>query len=52
MLKHEGRKATYIAGREVEVENEGKPLDGKHVFRNQKAQKLFDKKFKNKVGTQ
>lgn len=38
MLKYEGRMT--IANK---VTKQGKPLDGKHVFRNAAAQEFFDK---------
>lgn len=43
MLKYKDRKVEVgEGGFLVRVIQEGKPLDGKHYFRNKKAQVLFD----------
>ena len=42
MLKYEGRVEWVCCGIVYRVVKEGTPLDGRHVFRNKNAQKLFD----------
>jgi hypothetical protein len=43
MLKYEGRHVEVLPGGIiVRVIKEGTPLDGKHYFRNKKAQAIFD----------
>lgn len=43
MLKYEGRHVEVLPGGiAVRVIKEGTPLDGKHYFRNKKAQEIFD----------
>lgn len=43
MLKNEGRISSYCGGVEYNVECEGTPLTGKRLFRNELAQRYFDK---------
>lgn len=43
MLKYEGRISSYWCGVEINVKCEGTPLTGKRLFRNELAQRYFDK---------
>ena len=43
MLKYEGRTSSFCGGMEHNVKCEGTPLTGKRLFRNELAQRYFDK---------
>lgn len=43
MLKYEGRISSFCGGVENNVKCEGTPLTGKRLFRNELAQRYFDK---------
>ena len=43
MLKYEGRISSFCGGVETNVKCEGTPLTGKRLFRNELAQRYFDK---------
>lgn len=43
MLKYEGRTSSFCGGIEHNIEREGTPLTGEHLFRNELAQRYFDK---------
>lgn len=43
MLKYEGRTSTFCGGIEHNIECEGTPLTGERLFRNELAQRYFDK---------
>ena len=43
MLKYEGRISSFCGGVEHNVKCEGTPLTGKRLFRNELAQRYFDK---------
>lgn len=43
MLKYEGRTSRFCGGMEHNVECQGTPLTGERLFRNELAQRYFDK---------